>query len=86
MVYIALGHRNFFKILKSGCNIEKMQFETVDRLSNFIAVQCILAWRVLYMTRLGESCGDLPASLIFSDLEWKIAFTRIHKKMPPIVI
>ena len=36
----------FHKILKSGCRAEDSKFRTADRLTNLIAVFCILSWRV----------------------------------------
>lgn len=36
----------FHKILKSGCKAEQSRLSTVQRLTNLIAVFCILSWRV----------------------------------------
>ena len=44
----------FFKILKSGCNAEKLKLRTAERLTNLIAIFCILSWRVFWMTMLGR--------------------------------
>jgi len=35
----------FHKILKSGCRAEDSQLRTADRLTNLIAIFCILSWR-----------------------------------------
>lgn len=34
----------FFKILKSGCGAEKSRLHTAERLTNLLAVLCIIAW------------------------------------------
>ena len=73
----------FFKVLKSGCGIEKIQFEAVNRLANYIALFCVFAWKVLYLTRLGETCGHLPASLIFTEIEWRLAYAKARLQKPP---
>lgn len=61
----------FHKILKSGCTVEKLQFESSDRLLPCVALYMIIAWRIHYMTKLGRSGPDLPCSVIFDEAEWK---------------
>lgn len=51
-------------VLKSGCQVEELQLENVKRLQRAIAVYCIIAWRLLYLTYLGRteptrSCEDI---------------------------
>jgi hypothetical protein len=45
----------FFKILKSGCNAEKLRLRTAERLVNLIAMFCILGWRIFWMTMLNRA-------------------------------
>ena len=45
----------FFRILKSGCTVEQLQLETVERLETAIALYMIIAWRVQQLTRLGPA-------------------------------
>jgi hypothetical protein len=68
----------FFKTLKSGCNIEKYQFHTFERLKKILAIDSIIAWRILFLTTLGRECPDLPASILFEEHEWKALHARIH--------
>jgi hypothetical protein len=37
----------FHKILKSGCKAEDSRLRTADRLTNLVALFCILSWRIL---------------------------------------
>lgn len=62
----------FHKILKSGCRAEDSKLRTAERLANLIAMMCILAWRVLWLTMLNRVSGDLPAKLVFTDIEMKL--------------
>ena len=48
----------FFKILKSGCNAEKLKLRTAERLVNLIAIFCILSWRIFWMTMLNRALPD----------------------------
>lgn len=45
----------FHKVLKSGCKVEKIQFDTVEKLKPAIGIFSIVAWRVLYLTKLSRS-------------------------------
>ena len=35
-------------VLKSGCNMEKLQLEEADRILRALATYCIVAWRLLW--------------------------------------
>ena len=61
----------YFRTLKSGCRIEGRQFETLDRILNCLAVYSIIAWKVMYLCRLGRECPDLDCEVIFEPSEWK---------------
>jgi Transposase DNA-binding/Transposase Tn5 dimerisation domain len=62
----------FHKILKSGCRAEDSKLRTAERLANLIAMMCILAWRVLWLTMVNRVSGELPAKLVFTDIEMKL--------------
>ena len=68
----------FHKILKSGCTVEKLQFERPERLVACICVYMIIAWRIHFLTKLGRQCPQLPCSTVFEEAEWK-AVVRILK-------
>lgn len=65
----------YFKVLKSGCQVEKLQLESADRIKPCLAMYMIVAWRVLYATMLGRACPELPCEVIFSEAEWKAVWT-----------
>jgi hypothetical protein len=44
----------FHKALKSGCRAEDSELRTAERLANLIAMICILAWRVLWLTMVNR--------------------------------
>ena len=73
----------YFRTLKSGCRIEERQFETLDRILNCLAVYLIIAWKVMYLSRLGSECPDLSCEIIFESSEWKSVYMTIRKKDPP---
>lgn len=62
----------FHKVLKSGCKAEESKLRTADRLANLIAMMCILAWRVLWLTMVNRTAPELPAKLVFTVTEMKL--------------
>jgi hypothetical protein len=69
----------FFRILKSGCKAEERQLETAERLKRCLAVDSIVAWRILYLTTKGREVPDLPCTVVFEEHEWKGAWAFVHR-------
>lgn len=65
------GIEIYHKTLKSGCQIEKRQLVTADRIEACLAVDMIVAWRILHLTRLGRETPDVPCTVFFEDAEYK---------------
>ena len=61
----------FFRVYKSGCQVERIQLETSARLLPCLMLYKIVAWRVLYLTVLGRECPELPCDMLFTADEWK---------------
>jgi hypothetical protein len=40
----------FHKILKSGCRMEESRLRSAERIANLLALFCIIAWRILWLT------------------------------------
>jgi hypothetical protein len=73
----------YFRILKSGCRIEKLQLETLQRLEPVLAFYMIVAWRVLFLTMLGRACPQMPCDLVFDTAEWQAVYIVTERKPPP---
>lgn len=73
----------YFKTIKSGCRIEDRQFETLDRILNCLAVYSIIAWKVMYLCRLGRECPDLSCEIVFEPSEWKSVYMTVRKAEVP---
>ncbi|GIW94063.1 MAG: IS4 family transposase [Pirellulaceae bacterium] len=73
----------YFRTLKEGCRVEKRRFEYLDRYRNFLAVAMVLAWRVLYLSRMGDTCPDISCEAIFEPSEWKAVWTVLKGEPPP---
>lgn len=73
----------YFRILKSGCKVEEMQLEKLERLEPALAFYMIIAWRVLYLTMLGRECPELPCNVVFADEEWQAVYIVAKRLAPP---
>jgi hypothetical protein len=74
----------FFRVLKSGCRIEERLFEYMDRLLTCLAVYVMVAWRTLYVCRLGRSCPEIDCEAVFEPAEWKSVWKVVHRQDPPV--
>ncbi|QDT47145.1 Transposase for transposon Tn5 [Symmachiella dynata] len=74
----------YFRTLKTGCRVEDIQLETLQRLRNCLALYRIIAWRVLWLTYLNRECPGLPCSVVFAECEWKSVWrVSTKQKLPP---
>lgn len=73
----------YFRVLKSGCRVEERRFEQIDRLLTCLAVYMIVAWRTLYVCRLGRGCPEMSCEAVFEPAEWKSVWKVVQRRDPP---
>lgn len=73
----------YFRVLKSGCTIEKLQLETLERLEPALALYMIIAWRVLFVTMLGRQYPNLPCDVVFAAEEWQAVYIVTKRRPAP---
>ena len=71
---------DWHRVLKSGCNAESLANKTAERLKRAVAIKLVIAWRIMLMTLLGRETPELPAEVMFSDLEIKVLNAYSKKK------
>ena len=71
----------YFKILKSGCKIEKLQLKD-QNFSSCLRFYMIIAWRILYVTMLGRYIPDMSCEYVFSREEWETTQIVLYRKKP----
>ena len=71
---------DWHRVLKSGCKIEKLQHKTAERLKRTVAINLVIAWRIMLLTLLGRQCPELAAEVLFSDIEIKVLRANLKKK------
>jgi hypothetical protein len=63
---------DWHRVLKSGCRVEALQHKTATRLKRAIALNLVIAWRIMLLTLLGRQAPELAADVLFSDLEIEV--------------
>jgi hypothetical protein len=71
----------FHKILKSGCKAEESGLRTAERLANWIAVLCILGWRVFWMTMINRTAPEVSPTVAFTELELWLLDELVENKV-----
>lgn len=71
---------DWHRVLKSGCAIEALAHKTRCRLERAIAIRLVIGWRIMHMTLLGRTCPELPAEVLFSDIEIEVLAAYAKKK------
>ena len=71
---------DWHRVLKSGCHIDDLAHETAERLRRAIGINLVIAWRIMLMTLLGRETPELPAEILFSDVELRTLHAYAKKK------
>lgn len=69
----------FFKVLKSGFNVESCRLAHAERLQRYLTVMSIVAWRIFMITLIARTKPDLCCSSFLSPHEWRILFLKTNK-------
>ena len=59
----------FHKILKSGCRAEESRLRSAERIANLLALFCIVAWRILWLTLAHRADPDAAPRTALRDRE-----------------
>lgn len=82
------GIEVYHRTLKSGCKIEERQLGHADRIEACLAIDLVVAWRILHLTKLGREVPNVPCSVFFEEAQWKALAVYINRdpippKQPP---
>jgi hypothetical protein len=59
----------YHKVLKSGCQAEQARLRTAERLTNLLAVLCVVGWRVFWLTMVNRANPDAPPESVLTKPE-----------------
>ena len=76
---------DFFRVLKSGCRVQRLAFRMAQRLRRAVAINSVIAWRLMVMTLLGRQVPDCDPGLLFTEhkLEFLDQYAASQALRPP---
>ena len=69
-------------MLKSGCQAEQARLRTADRLTNLVAVLCVVGWRVFWLTMVNRATPNAPPQSALTRAEIEV-LNRMAGGRPP---
>lgn len=81
---------SYFKALKTGCNVEKCRLQEAEKLTCYIALMSVVAWRIMWMTYINRHTPEASCESMLTQNEWKTLWLMRHRryikegKMKPI--
>lgn len=75
----------FHKIIKSGCAVEKCRLESAKRLQRYIALFCVIAWRLFWMVHIRRADPNAPAEVVLvkTEIGALCSLKRFNEVLPP---
>ena len=70
----------FHKVMKSGCKAEESKLRSAERLTNLMAIFCIIAWRVFWLCMINRISPDSTAKTVFTETEMRLLDHLISAK------
>jgi len=71
-------------VLKSGCNLEKLQLEDGQRIHRALATYSIVAGRLLWLTYLARKDPEGSCDSVLETHEWQSLYCTVHRTpIPP---
>jgi hypothetical protein len=74
----------FFRVLKQGCQIERLRLATAHRLLNALAIYLIIAWRIHSITMMGRAYPEASCEVVFEPRAWQAIYTMQYHSRPPV--
>ena len=69
----------FHRTLKSGFRIEDRRLADPESLQACLALDLVVAWRVMDLVHRGRETPDLPATVFFDEEEWQALYAFVHR-------
>ena len=66
-------------VLKSGCRVERLQWETAERLQRALATYAVVAWRLLWLTYKARRHPEASCEAVLPREQWQVLHQVVHK-------
>lgn len=77
-----LIERYHFTLKTGGCRIEDSQLRDFEALTRLLALDCLVSWRLLWLTYLSRVNGEQPCTVAFTELEWRVLHLAVRELDP----
>jgi len=68
------------RVLKSGCKVLEHQNHSAEVLLRAIAIDAVIAWRIMLLALLGREVPELPCNVLFNPMECEVLGLLAKKK------
>jgi hypothetical protein len=69
----------YFKILKSGFHVEECRLGHAERLTRYLTIMSIVAWRLFMITLIARTDPKISCTNLLADYEWKVLYLKVNK-------
>jgi hypothetical protein len=74
----------FHYVLKSGCQVEKIQERTYDKVVKLLYMYSVISTFILNITYIARIAPEVPCSIMLNEEEWKVLYCVANRtKEPP---
>ena len=73
----------FHRTLKSGCRLEDRRLADAHSLQACLALDLVVAWRVMTLVKMGRAVPDIPCTVFFAEAEWQALACYQHQTTTP---
>lgn len=71
----------FFKCLKTGCNVEDCRLGSAEKIIKYVSLLSIIAWRILWMTRINRMDPAASCEVVFTRHEWHALWIGKNRRL-----
>jgi hypothetical protein len=74
----------YHRTLKSGCRVEDRQLGNAERIEGCLAIDMVVAWRIVHLTKLAREVPAEPCTVFFEEAQWKalVVFASRRAQVP----
>ena len=69
----------YFKVLKSGFRVEECRLGHAERLTRYLTVMSVVAWRLFMITLIARTDPNISCTKLLADYEWKVLFLKVNR-------
>ncbi len=70
----------FHFTLKSGCKVEELQLETIERIENALSLYSIVSWKLLWLVYESRIKPDESCEIVLEEYEWHALYCMVKQK------